>query len=176
MATSQARVDGSREMRRSDSERPTPGSTHQSEEWVHEVRSWAMCHQLDPDVYLERQRQECGKLLTTHNDQQKSYAIACETAGKRLCSDDEWVTACKGKQPTTYPYGKEHKAKRCNDDGISSLHRVFGKLPSQELYGYDSMNDPRLNKLSRTVAKTGARKLKLSPRGCPCALVGPVST
>src|SRR5262245_48025419 len=34
---------------------------------------------------------------------------ACKNAGKRLCSDDEWLTACRGKHPTHYPYGDEHR-------------------------------------------------------------------
>src|SRR5687768_14067465 len=42
---------------------------------------------------------------------------ACTAAGKRLCKDDEWMTACMGKQPTTYPYGDTHIADRCNDKG-----------------------------------------------------------
>lgn len=87
---------------------------------------------------------------------QEEAAIACESSGKRLCSDSEWITACKGRQPTRYPYGEDHVKGRCNDDGESSLLRVFGKLPDAELYHIDRMNDPRLNRLPKTVAKTGS--------------------
>ncbi len=87
---------------------------------------------------------------------QEEATVACESAGKRLCSDEEWVTACRGKQPTRYPYGDEHIKGRCNDSGESSLLRVFGMLPPDELYTLDKMNDPRLNQLSKTVMKCGA--------------------
>jgi hypothetical protein len=43
---------------------------------------------------------------------------ACKHARKRLCTDDEWITACKGKKPTAFPYGDEWQPRRCNDQGF----------------------------------------------------------
>ena len=40
----------------------------------------------------------------------------CAKAGKRLCTEDEWDTACEGPAQTAYPYGDTHVAGRCNDD------------------------------------------------------------
>lgn len=111
-------------------------------------------HQISPDQRV-RARTRRGVVPQAFITQEEA-AIACETAGKRLCTDDEWVTACKGKKPTLYPYGEDHVAKRCNDYGESPLLRVFGNKSKEELYGYDSMNDPRLNKLKKTVARTGS--------------------
>jgi len=88
-------------------------------------------------------------------------AGACEVAGKRLCSDDEWMTACKGKKPTQYPYGDEHKDGYCNDAGVSSFNHYYGTAnaePSQEVYTWSNMNDPRLNQLQGTLAPTGKFK------------------
>ena len=34
---------------------------------------------------------------------------ACENAGKRLCTQDEWVSACKGKAGAKYPYGGSYR-------------------------------------------------------------------
>src|SRR5262249_50018330 len=34
---------------------------------------------------------------------------ACKAARKRLCTADEWQFACRGKKPTTFPYGDDHK-------------------------------------------------------------------
>ena len=85
-------------------------------------------------------------------------AAACETAGKRLCSDDEWITACKGKRPTQYPYGADHKDGYCNDSGVSSFNRYYGASGGdtpQEAYTWANMNDPRLNQLEGTLAPTG---------------------
>ncbi|RYZ10030.1 MAG: hypothetical protein EOO73_00140 [Myxococcales bacterium] len=63
----------------------------------------------------------------------------CESAGKRLCSPAEWVTACKGQNATKYPYGDRYEEGTCN---------VFREShPAVVLYGDASKNhlDPRLN-------------------------------
>ena len=39
---------------------------------------------------------------------------ACANAGKRLCTVDEWLQACKGPSSTRYPYGNDYVAGRCN--------------------------------------------------------------
>ncbi|MBK8995522.1 MAG: SUMF1/EgtB/PvdO family nonheme iron enzyme [Myxococcales bacterium] len=64
---------------------------------------------------------------------------ACQAAGKRLCSEAEWVTACRGRADTKFPYGAHYVAGRCN---------VFRALhPAAVLHGNASMGltDPRLN-------------------------------
>lgn len=99
-------------------------------------------------------------------------AEACENAGKRLCTDDEWLLACKGDGkgkkgksrrvgPTTYPYGDELKPGACNDSGVSSFNRYYGSSGAEaplEAYTWVNMNDPRLNQLKGTLAKTGSFK------------------
>jgi sulfatase modifying factor 1 len=78
---------------------------------------------------------------------------ACAEAGKRLCTDAEWVTACKGPELTRYPYGNERKRGACVDTRrVSPLDRIFH---GAERYGYKPMNDPRLNQLADTLAPTG---------------------
>ncbi|WP_437922690.1 SUMF1/EgtB/PvdO family nonheme iron enzyme [Sorangium sp. So ce291] len=39
----------------------------------------------------------------------------CEEHGKRLCTEDEWDTACEGPEGFVYPYGNTHEPDRCND-------------------------------------------------------------
>jgi formylglycine-generating enzyme required for sulfatase activity len=89
-------------------------------------------------------------------------AEACKNAGKRLCSSDEWVTACKGKRPTQYPYGDDHKAGHCNDMGVSSFNHYYGPSgggePPKEAYTWANMNDERLNQLKGTLSPAGAFK------------------
>jgi formylglycine-generating enzyme required for sulfatase activity len=82
---------------------------------------------------------------------------ACAAAGKRLCSDDEWVGACKGRRPTLFPYGDAWQPGRCNDRGESPFNRLFGagKEAPESAYTFDNLNDPRLNQLPRTLAATG---------------------
>jgi formylglycine-generating enzyme required for sulfatase activity len=86
---------------------------------------------------------------------------ACENAGKRLCSDEEWLTACKGKKPTQFPYGDERKDGHCNDAGVSSFNHYYGAggvEPDKSAYTWANMNDPRLNQLGGGLAPTGKFK------------------
>jgi hypothetical protein len=64
---------------------------------------------------------------------------ACQNAGKRLCSAEEWTTACRGEQRRQFPYGESYESGACN---------VFREAhPASVLYGDASRNhlDPRLN-------------------------------
>jgi formylglycine-generating enzyme len=64
---------------------------------------------------------------------------ACTASGKRLCTQSEWVTACRGEENRKYPYGDKYVQGTCN---------VFREgHPAMELYGNPSINhlDPRLN-------------------------------
>jgi formylglycine-generating enzyme required for sulfatase activity len=82
--------------------------------------------------------------------------LACARAGKRLCTDEEWLTACRGRQPTQYPYGDEHHAGYCNDQGVSPLRLLFGASDDAQTFGFDRMNDSRLNQVPGSLAKTGS--------------------
>jgi formylglycine-generating enzyme required for sulfatase activity len=64
---------------------------------------------------------------------------ACENAHKRLCTKDEWVTACRGQKNTQFPYGDTFRAGRCN------VHRAIH--PGYVLHAASSIGllDPRLN-------------------------------
>lgn len=67
---------------------------------------------------------------------------ACENAGKRLCTDEEWVTACRGQHNTKFPYGHFYEEARCN---------VFRAThPARVLHGDASVGhlDPRLNQVA----------------------------
>ena len=77
---------------------------------------------------------------------------ACKASKKRLCSETEWVRACEGKQPTTFPYGDDRKAGYCNDHGRAPLATLYA---GTDAHTYEPMNDPRLNQLPGTVARTG---------------------
>jgi hypothetical protein len=83
-------------------------------------------------------------------------ALACKNAGKRLCTPEEWVTACKGQEARQFPYGDEYVAGRCN---------VFREAhPAMVLYGNPSIGhlDPRLNKV-----KARGRPLLRATGGTP---------
>ncbi|WP_438026294.1 hypothetical protein [Sorangium sp. So ce233] len=66
---------------------------------------------------------------------------ACAAAGKRLCSVEEFVTACRGEDDTLYPYGDTFEEGACN---------VFrAGHPASALHGNASIGhlDPRLNRV-----------------------------
>src|SRR6266542_1767286 len=64
---------------------------------------------------------------------------ACASAGKRLCTAEEWTTACRGEANTQFPYGPEYRTDACN---------VFRLLhPGTLLHGNEGVDhlDPRMN-------------------------------
>ena len=66
---------------------------------------------------------------------------ACERAGKRLCTTEEWTTACRGETNCAFPYGEQYEHGTCN---------VFREAhPAVILHGDASMGhlDPRLNQV-----------------------------
>lgn len=66
---------------------------------------------------------------------------ACQNAGKRLCTEEEWVRACKGPGARRFPYGERYVTGACN------VHR--NQHPAFVLHGNSSIGhlDPRLNLL-----------------------------
>ena len=71
-----------------------------------------------------------------------SYSLAeraCKNAGKRLCTEDEWVAACEGTRRTKFPYGEKFQLRACN------VYRYYH--PAFLLHGNSSVGhtDPRLN-------------------------------
>jgi formylglycine-generating enzyme required for sulfatase activity len=80
---------------------------------------------------------------------------ACKAARKRLCTGDEWLFACRGKTPTTFPYGDEHKDGYCNDSGRAPVMSLHPELGDGAYASTDALNDPRINKAPNTVAPSG---------------------
>jgi hypothetical protein len=82
-------------------------------------------------------------------------SAACKAARKRLCEPVEWRAACGGSQGYAYPYGPTHKPGACNDRGQSSVS-VFHASMQRRGWGYEELNDPRLNAYPNTLANTGS--------------------
>lgn len=87
-------------------------------------------------------------------------ARACAASGKRLCSADEWESACRGSRQTQFPYGDERRSRVCNDDPrtrhpVVEVGMLLG-IPESRLW-YDGMNQPLINQLPESLLETGAR-------------------
>jgi len=87
---------------------------------------------------------------------------ACEAAGKRLCTEREWLLACGGERGFKFPYGERYQALACN------VHRPYH--PAFILHGNSSLGhrDPRLNLLVE-----GDRDPLLRPTGATAKCASP---
>lgn len=90
-------------------------------------------------------------------------AAACASAGKRLCSDAEWLRACRGPTTTTYPYGDTYVAGACND--TRAVHPVIEVFGPDATFSSAELNDPQLNQLADSVDPTGANAACVTAEG-----------
>jgi hypothetical protein len=86
--------------------------------------------------------------------------LACEAAGKRLCTHLEWKRACRGQADTMFPYGSAYEDGTCNVNVL--VH------PAAILHGNASVGhmDPRLN---RVAGPRGGSVLHLTGDNPRCA-------
>ena len=107
---------------------------------------------LDGHVYLARS--VAGVVPQGYISAAQAQA-ACSASGKRLCQPVEWRAACGGSQEYAYPYGPARAAGKCHDAGTAPMLTLYSdKLKTG--WGLTELNDPRLNQVEGTVAKTGA--------------------
>ncbi|MBD3305746.1 SUMF1/EgtB/PvdO family nonheme iron enzyme [candidate division KSB3 bacterium] len=60
----------------------------------------------------------------------------CEAEGKRLCTAEEWVQACRGPQGLRYPYGQEYDGTKCHAESQVDAPLKIGDTPSTCVSGY----------------------------------------
>ncbi|MEA2749088.1 MAG: hypothetical protein QOI41_3231 [Myxococcales bacterium] len=78
---------------------------------------------------------------------------ACGASGKRLCRVAEWSKACRGPEPKSFGYGDRREPGRCNDKGKNPVLSLYGSQRGH--WGWNTMNQPDLNQVDGTLAKTG---------------------
>jgi formylglycine-generating enzyme required for sulfatase activity len=90
---------------------------------------------------------------------------ACAQAGKRLCTETEFRTACHGANGDDwYPYGgRKHMPGYCNEGKGSMMTVLYGSDPAH--WTYADFNDPRLNQVDGGLAPTGSYPRCKSPAG-----------
>ena len=81
-------------------------------------------------------------------------AAACAEAGKRLCTDAEWLRACQGEAGQTYPYGTTREPGRCND--ARACHPAVQYFESSDGSVFSMIDHACLNQLPDGLARTGA--------------------
>jgi hypothetical protein len=113
--------------------------------------------ELPPPPYTPRAVSAAGAVPNGYTNGVQA-AEACRVAGKRLCTEGEWRTACRGDAQTQFPYGAAYRQDACN---------VFREAhPSQLLHGNASLyhDDPRLN----VIAADGAPLLRTTGATTEC--------
>ena len=90
---------------------------------------------------------------------------ACVEAGKRLCTPEEYVRACRGpSSKDLYPYGGMHRRPgACNEGKGSFVALAFGQDFSK--LTYEDFNDPKLDQMPGGLAPTGSFHACVSPEG-----------
>jgi sulfatase modifying factor 1 len=79
---------------------------------------------------------------------------ACREAGKRLCTDTEWLRACRGPSGTIYPYGNTRMSGVCND--ARARHPAVEYFGTDAPWVYSMIGHPCLNQLPDSLDRTGS--------------------
>ncbi len=82
-------------------------------------------------------------------------SAACEQAGKRLCTSDEWLLACRGPDESVWPYGDEWAPGTCNDNYPGHPVVDYYGTADDWIWTYSAMNDPGINQQPDTLAAAG---------------------
>ena len=90
-------------------------------------------------------------------------AAACARAGKRLCSDAEWLRACQGAAGHTFPYGDARVDGACND--ARACHPAVQYFESADGSVFSMIDHPCLGQLPDGLAPTGGHAACASDDG-----------
>ncbi|MEO7091649.1 MAG: SUMF1/EgtB/PvdO family nonheme iron enzyme [Polyangiales bacterium] len=78
---------------------------------------------------------------------------ACASSGKRLCTNTEWLRACRGPSGFTYPYGNTRRDGVCND--ARSLHPAVQCFGTGASWIYSELDYAGIGQQADTVDRTG---------------------
>ena len=80
-------------------------------------------------------------------------SAACTAAGKHLCTDAEWLSACQGPAGVTYPYGNTRMTGVCNDH--RAVHPAVELFGTSESWIFSMLSDACISQLPMSLARTG---------------------
>ncbi len=79
---------------------------------------------------------------------------ACAAAGKRLCTDAEWLRACQGAAATIYPWGDRAMPGVCND--ARAQHPAIEYFGTAEPWIWSELGNPCILQVPDGLQTTGA--------------------
>lgn len=94
---------------------------------------------------------------------QVQAAAACAEAGKRLCSDLEWLRACQGAAGTTYPYGDTRIPGACND--ARAVHPAIEYFGTSADWIWSELGNACIDQLPASLALTDQHPACVSEDG-----------
>lgn len=84
---------------------------------------------------------------------QLEAGAACAEAGKRLCSDAEWLRACRGPDDFVYPYGDLRMPGVCND--ARAQHPAIEYFGTSADWIWSELGHPCINQLPASLDPAG---------------------
>lgn len=92
-----------------------------------------------------------------------SAADACAEAGKRLCTDTEWLRACQGPAGTTYPWGTDAMPGVCND--ARERHPAIEYFGTAEPWIWSELGNPCILQVPDGLQTAGAHPACITAEG-----------
>lgn len=108
---------------------------------------------VNPGAVAVRAVSVAGAVPQAYINQQQALA-ACTNAGKRLCTDSEWLRACRGPSNSTYPYGPARVDGTCNDH--RDVHPAVEYFETTEAWIFSEIDNACLDQLPDSLAPAGA--------------------
>jgi hypothetical protein len=84
---------------------------------------------------------------------QVEASAACAEAGKRMCSDSEWLRACQGAGGSTYPYGDVLEPGRCHD--ARAMHPAVEYFGTSADWIWSELDHPCISQIPDSLHITG---------------------
>ncbi len=80
-------------------------------------------------------------------------AAACAEAGKRLCTDTEWLRACQGPSGWTYPYGDTRQPGVCAD--ARAVHPAVEYFGTSDSWIWSELGNACINQVPDSLSVAG---------------------